>query len=412
MSERSQVIASKGVNEGPAATDEPFGVYIHWPFCAQKCPYCDFNSHVRHGGWDEAALLEAYLREISWTREQTGPRTVSSVFFGGGTPSLMAPETAGRVLEAVFSEWSRAEDCEVTLEGNPGSVEAGKYADFRNSGINRASIGVQSLRESDLRRLGRIHSVGEALRAVEIANATFDRVSFDLIYAREGQTVAEWRLELAEALAMASGHLSLYQLTIEPGTPFARWYEAGRLSIPDDETAAAFFELTQELCEAAGLPAYETSNHARPGEESRHNLIYWRYQPYAGIGPGAHGRLQLADGTRVATVTEAMPEAWVTAVGRSGNGLVDMQSLSGAQCADEALLMGLRLREGVDLDRLARMAGLVPAGDGLDQLIADGLLIRCGGRLAATPKGRFVLDSVVLQLSDALTPARMTQVAG
>jgi oxygen-independent coproporphyrinogen-3 oxidase len=278
-------------------------VYVHWPFCAAKCPYCDFNSHVRHGGWDEARFLEAYRRDIAATQARTGPRSVHSVFFGGGTPSLMQAATVAAILDAIASAWSLDPDAEVTLEANPGSVDAERFAGFRAAGVNRVSLGVQSLRPDHLAALGRVHSVEDAKTAIASARRTFARTSFDLIYARPKQSLAEWRAELGDALDLADEHLSLYQLTIEPQTPFEALHRAGKLAIPDDELARAFYDVTQEMCAARGLPAYEVSNHAQPGAECRHNLVYWRYGFYAGIGPGAHGRLPVGD-ARHATATD------------------------------------------------------------------------------------------------------------
>jgi oxygen-independent coproporphyrinogen-3 oxidase len=378
---------------------------VHWPFCAQKCPYCDFNSHVRFGGWDEDRFRAAFLTELDHVADLVGPRIVSSVFIGGGTPSLMQPSTVAAILDRIAARWTLAAGAEITLEANPGSVEAGRFAGYRAAGVNRVSLGVQSLRDEELRRLGRIHSVAEAKAAIEIAAATFDRYSFDLIYARPHQTPAAWRAELGEALSLAGRHLSLYQLTIEPETPFAALHAAGRLAIPDAEGAAALYELTQEMTEAAGLPAYEISNHALPGEESRHNLLYWRYGEYAGIGPGAHGRL-IVEGRRLATVTERVPEAWAAQVEAQGHGFGEVTPLSSAECVDEALLMGLRLREGIDLDRIAGLGAVRPAARTVDELTGLGLVERRddGGRLRATPRGRFVLDAIVARLAASLEP--------
>jgi len=382
-----------------------FGVYIHWPFCAQKCPYCDFNSHVRFGGVDEARFLAAYLAELDHTAALIGPRTVQSIFFGGGTPSLMAPATVAAILDHIARAWSIAPDAEITLEANPGSVEAGRFRGYAAAGVNRVSLGVQSLRDDVLRSLGRIHSVTEAKAAIEIARANFDRVSFDLIYARPNQTVAQWRGELKEALALAEGHLSLYQLTIEPDTPFASLHAAGKLVVPDADAALSLYDVTQDLTAAAGLPAYEISNHATPGEESRHNLLYWRYGEYAGCGPGAHGRLMF-DGARHATSTERGPEHWVELVERDGSGWVETVPLTPAEEADERLLMGLRLTEGVALEPLARAAAVSELTDlGLIEVVLGGDGER---RIRATPKGRFILNEIVLRLSLSLQPHART----
>ncbi|MEL7047463.1 MAG: radical SAM family heme chaperone HemW [Pseudomonadota bacterium] len=394
-----------------ALVDDVMGVYVHWPFCAQKCPYCDFNSHVRVGGWDEAAFLDAYLTEIASIRQRTGPRRVSSIFFGGGTPSLMQADTVARIITAIGESWDLEQGAEVTLEANPGSVDVERFRGYRAAGVNRVSVGVQALRSDDLRRLGRVHTVDEARRAVAIANDVFDRVSFDLIYAREGQTLNAWEEELAEGLALAAGHLSLYQLTIEPGTPFARWHAEGRLTIPDDDLAAGFFELTQQMTEAAGLPQYETSNHARRGEESRHNLIYWRYQPYVGVGPGAHGRLPIEGGGLCETATEKAPETWADRVLSNGHGIIHDVRLDTAQMADEMTLMGLRLAEGLNLSRLQAVTGAQVRGDVLADLSDEGFVSvvdgfdKSTGRpsrfLKVTEAGRFILDRIVLRLSSA-----------
>ncbi len=385
-------------------TAEPgFGIYIHWPFCAAKCPYCDFNSHVRHGGWDEARYVAAYKAELRETRARIGARNVSSVFVGGGTPSLMQPQSVAALLDEVRRLWSIDPDAEITIEANPGSVEADRFSGYRSAGVNRVSIGVQALNDTDLRSLGRIHSVAEAHRAIEIGRRTFDRVSFDLIYARQGQTEAAWRRELAEALTIGVDHLSLYQLTIEPATPYEQLFRAGKLRIPDDETADALYVATQQMTAAAGLPVYEISNHARPGQESRHNLLYWRYGEYAGIGPGAHGRI-LVDGQRFATSTERNPERWLDRVAEAGHGRIEEDALTAPQCADEALLMGLRLTEGLDLHRLEALAHARPSGHVIDELAEHGLLERLApDRIRATAQGRMVLNELVLQLSRAFT---------
>jgi putative oxygen-independent coproporphyrinogen III oxidase len=389
-----------------APDDAGFGVYVHWPFCAQKCPYCDFNSHVRFGGIDEARFLAAYRRELEHTAALTGPREVASIFFGGGTPSLMQPQTVAAILDRIAQLWSIAPGAEITLEANPGSVEAERFAGYAQAGVNRVSLGVQSLRDDILKSLGRIHTADEAVSALKIANAHFDRVSFDLIYARPRQTVAEWRRELAEALVLARGHLSLYQLTIEPETPFAALHAAGKLIVPEGEEALALYEATQELTSAAGLPAYEISNHAAPGEESRHNLLYWRYGEYAGCGPGAHGRLVFG-GKRHATAAERSPERWAELVERQGFGWVEAVPVTRAEQADERLLMGLRLSEGIDLDRIAGAAA--PSAAAVADLAALGLVETAPGasaerRIRATANGRFVLNEIVLRLALSCEP--------
>jgi len=440
----------------------PFGVYIHWPFCAQKCPYCDFNSHVRFGGWDEERFLAAYLRELDWAAQKIASpapgvdgsadgarRTVSSVFLGGGTPSLMRPQTVGAILDHIGRLWPVARDAEITLEANPGSVEAGRFRGYRAAGVNRVSMGLQSLRDEELKKLGRIHTVAEAKAALAIARSTFERYSFDLIYARPGQTPQQWRAELAEALTLAGDHISLYQLTIEPDTPYAALHAAGKLVVPDEDAALTLYETTQELTASKGLAAYEISNHARPGGESRHNQLYWRYGEYAGIGAGAHGRLVTADG-RLATVGERNPEQWVSRVETDGQGYAEQTLLTRSEQADEMLLMGLRLSEGVALSHLASLAGMAPSQEVVDGLVALGLLERvqdglgtgafptafgrgneldeiimclgpgtpreqphganrlaraARGTIRATPRGRFVLSAVVAELAASCTPA-------
>ena len=387
------------------AGDAGFGVYVHWPFCASKCPYCDFNSHVRTGGIDEARFRAAFRKELEHWAGLAPGRRVGSIFFGGGTPSLMSPATTGAILDAIAGLWTVEPDAEITLEANPSSVEAGRLRGYRTAGINRVSLGVQSLDDEVLRALGRLHTAAEARTAIEVARGTFDRFSFDLIYARPGQTLEAWRAELAAALALAGRHLSLYQLTIEEGTPFAELHARGKLRMPDQERARAFYGLTQELTSAAGLPTYEISNHAAPGEECRHNLLYWRYGEYAGVGPGAHGRV-VAGGVRQATAAERNPERWVALVEARGHGLAEMAPLSRAEEADEALLMGLRLTEGIDLDRLAALTGFAPGEAAMTELAALGFVERrAGRRICATPAGRVVLDRIVLRLASALEAA-------
>jgi oxygen-independent coproporphyrinogen-3 oxidase len=378
--------------------DEPFGVYVHWPFCRAKCPYCDFNSHVRHGGIDEARFLAAYLAELGHFAELEPGRTVTSIFFGGGTPSLMRPATVAAILEAIAGHWPVAAEAEITLEANPTSVEAENFAGYASAGVNRLSLGVQALDDASLKALGRQHTADEALAALALAKRHFGRVSFDLIYAREGQTARAWREELALALEHAADHLSLYQLTIEEGTPFAARHAAGTLRIPDGEQAGELYQLTQELCEAAGLPAYEVSNHARPGSESRHNLLYWHGHDYAGIGPGAHSRIT-TNSTKRAVSAIKSPEGWLAEVESTGHGFASEETLSEAEAADEYLLMGLRLREGIDLARLAAIDGRTIDETRLRALAQDGLIDRDGARLAATSKGRLVLDRLIVELA-------------
>jgi putative oxygen-independent coproporphyrinogen III oxidase len=376
-----------------------FGVYIHWPFCLSKCPYCDFNSHVRHAAIDEGRFVRAFAAEIATTAERVPGRTVSTVFFGGGTPSLMQPATVGAILDAVAGHWTVAPDAEVTLEANPTSVEATRFRGYRAAGVNRVSLGVQALDDAALGALGRLHSAREALDAVAIARKTFERYSFDLIYARPGQTPEAWRAELEQAIAEAAEHLSLYQLTIEPETPFAALHAAGKLSVPDGDAARALYDATQEVCAARGLPAYEVSNHARPGAACRHNLVYWRGHEYAGIGPGAHGRLDIG-GVRHATATEKRPESWLMRVEANGHGLVTDEVLTQSERADEFLLMGLRLAEGIDPRRYAALAGRPLDPERIAALSEHGLIeMDLAGRLRVTPEGFPVLDAVVADLA-------------
>ncbi len=377
-----------------------FGVYVHWPFCTAKCPYCDFNSHVR-ASIDESGWIDAIVRELEWTAALQGADRpiVETVFFGGGTPSLMRGKSIGRALDAIAKLWRMANDVEVTLEANPASADAARFADYRSAGVNRLSLGVQALNDADLKQLGRLHDTAEAKAALALAMKNFDRVSLDLIYARPTQTLAQWRDELAQALAFGTEHLSLYQLTIEPATPFATLYKTGALTIPDDDRAAALYELTQEMTEAAGRPAYEISNHARPGAEARHNLIYWRYGAYAGVGPGAHGRLDIG-GARVATQTERLPERWREAVARQGHGLAEQSVVEPADAAREHLLMNLRLAEGLDLAAYRARWGAAPNATRIASLVEDGLLILKDDRLTATPRGRLLLNSVIAELVD------------
>ena len=376
-----------------------FGVYVHWPFCLSKCPYCDFNSHVRHAAIDEARFARAFASEIAATAARTPGRIVSTIFLGGGTPSLMQPGTVGSILDAIARHWNVAADAEVTLEANPTSVEAARFRGYRSAGVNRVSLGVQALDDRALAELGRLHSAREALDAVDIARTVFSRYSFDLIYARPQQTPQAWANELRQALAQAGEHLSLYQLTIEQDTPFAALHAAGKLAVPDDDTGRALYDTTQEVCAAHGLPAYEISNHARPGGECRHNLVYWRSHEYAGVGPGAHGRLTI-DGDRHAIATEKRPESWVDCVETRGHGVIADDVLTREEMADEFLLMGLRLAEGIDTARYEALAGrsLDPAR--IAVLREHGLIeTTVGGRLRVTLPGFPVLDAVVADLA-------------
>lgn len=374
-----------------------FGLYLHWPFCASKCPYCDFNSHVA-AEIDQGRWRDAYVSEIARLGAETSGRVLNSVFFGGGTPSLMEPELVAAILDAVRATWPLANDCEITLEANPGSVEAGRFRGYRDAGVNRVSMGIQALNDPDLRRLGRLHSVTEARAAFDIARATFDRVSFDLIYARQDQTPEAWAAELREAMAMAVDHLSLYQLTIEDGTAFGARHAAGKLrGLPEDDVAADMYLITQDICEAGDMPAYEVSNHARAGAESRHNRIYWQAGDWGGVGPGAHGRMTL-DGTRWATETPLGPLDWLRQVETSGNGENSRSALSSDDHAGEYLMMGLRLAEGIDLARHCAIGGRDLDAEGLTRLQEIGVICVENGRLKTTRDGRAVLNAVLRDL--------------
>ena len=380
-------------------TAAPFAVYVHWPFCLSKCPYCDFNSHVRHGGVDEARFVRAFEAEIAATAARVPGRTVSTVFFGGGTPSLMQPQSVQAILDCIGKHWSVASDVEVTLEANPTSVEATRFRGYRTAGVNRVSLGVQALDDGALKELGRLHTVQEALDAVAIARSIFERYSFDLIYARPRQTLAAWTVELKRAIAEAAEHLSLYQLTIEPGTPFFGLRAAGKLAIPDDDLGRDLYDLTQSICAGEGLPAYEISNHARPGAECRHNLIYWRGQDYAGIGPGAHGRLNIGV-QRYATETDKRPEGWLTRVEANGHGLIVDEKLNANEVADEFLLMGLRLAEGIEPARFTQLAGRTLDPRRVSFLREGGAVETTDdGRLRVTLAGFPLLDAVVADLA-------------
>jgi len=380
---------------------EALALYIHWPFCLAKCPYCDFNSHVRDT-IPQARFATALRAELAWEAERLGRRRIASVFFGGGTPSLMAPETVAALLEDVQRWFDAAGDVEVTLEANPTSVEAGKLAAFRQAGVNRVSLGVQSLNPEALRSLGRQHSAAQAVAALELARATFPRVSFDLIYARPGQDEADWRGEVRAALALAADHLSLYQLTIEPGTAFETRHRRGEIVLPDPDRAAALYDATVEEAARFGLLPYEVSNYARPGAESRHNLAYWRYADYAGIGPGAHGRLT-RDGALHATRRHRAPEAWAERVERCGHGTVEETALDAQQRAREMLLMGLRLTEGIDPARFLARTGMTLAAATDPGVLSDAIeaeyLAWRAGRLCATPEGRLRLDALLAALA-------------
>ncbi|KAA6405597.1 radical SAM family heme chaperone HemW [Candidatus Tokpelaia sp.] len=389
----------------------PFGIYIHWPFCAAKCPYCDFNSHVRRHAVDEPRFVAAFAREMAIMRERVGRRSVSSIFFGGGTPSLMQPQTVAALLDKIAALWPVAAEVEITLEANPSSVEAERFKAYRAAGVNRLSLGVQALDDMELQRLGRLHNVRQALAAIELARAAFPRLSFDLIYARPGQTEQAWKQELNRAIDLAADHLSLYQLTIEDGTVFQKLYQAGRLKLPSDAIAARLYAATQEVAAGRGLPAYEISNHAVPGCEARHNLLYWRYQDYIGLGAGAHGRFYEtgrlnetgnsgAVPRRIATMAEKNPERWLERVEKRGTGIVEEEYLTAAEQADEMLLMGLRLSGGLDMQHYEAVAGRPLAQEKLADLQSLGLVeIRGNYFLCATAKGRLVLNRIITELA-------------
>lgn len=369
-----------------------FGLYLHWPFCAAKCPYCDFNSHVTKSV-DHAAWRSAFVSEIERAGRNTQGRVLRSIFFGGGTPSLMEPATVEAIMDAVHLTWPTANDLEVTLEANPTSVEAQKFADFRTAGINRVSMGIQALNDPDLARLGRMHTASEGLAAFDVARKTFDRVSFDLMYGRQNQSLIQWETELSQALALGLDHVSLYQLTIESGTAFGDRYKRGKLAgLPDDDLSADMYSLTQDICSNYGMPRYEVSNHAKDGAESRHNLIYWRYGDYVGIGPGAHGRVTV-DGVRIATEQEKMPTAWLLGEKREAQ-----ETLSGQSQAIEFLMMGLRVADGVDLRRFERLAGHPIPQARILELVDLGFLNASDTHISVSNQGFTLLNGVLRTL--------------
>lgn len=378
------------------APEPGFGIYVHWPFCQAKCPYCDFNSHVVRSV-DQTVYAEALVGELEHMAALCAPQTVTSIFFGGGTPSLMEPATVEKVLTAIDRLWGIHQGTEISLEANPTSVEAGKFRALAALGVNRVSLGVQALNDKDLKFLGRLHSVEEALGAIELARTHFERMSFDLIYARPDQTVEAWEKELKRALSFAVDHLSLYQLTIEEGTPFFELHARGAFTVPGEDQATALYDTTQSICADAGLTAYEVSNHAKLGAECHHNLTYWRYGDYIGVGPGAHGRIT-KEGVKHATVTERIPSKWLALVDAQRHGLVDQETITPSQAAEEMMLMGLRLQEGVSLERYRALAGQAINADRLSELSGDGLLRQDGDRLTATPPGRLVLNKLLGEL--------------
>ncbi|WP_254473628.1 radical SAM family heme chaperone HemW [Bartonella sp. B1098] len=398
--------------------NEPFGIYIHWPFCAAKCPYCDFNSHVRLHGVDQPRFVTAFEREIETQYHKIGPRHITSIFIGGGTPSLMEPQTVDALLQALAKKWILDDKVEITLEANPSSVEAERFRGYRAAGVNRLSLGIQALNDKALRKLGRLHNVEQALYAIDLARQIFPRLSFDLIYARPEQTLKQWKSELVQAIDLAADHLSLYQLTIEEGTAFKRLHDAGRLILPPSELAADLYHLTQEITTLYGLPAYEISNHAMPGAESAHNLLYWRYHQYAGFGPGAHGRFienipnhsstfsktslsHLENHERYVTINEKNPEQWLELVEQTGHGCIETERLTLQQQANEMLLMGLRLCEGLELTRYETLSSKrIPMEKLIDLQHQKLVEMVDNQRLKATTKGRIVLDYIISQLAN------------
>lgn len=380
------------------SSSEAFGIYVHWPFCKAKCPYCDFNSHVRHHGVDAMAFAKGLTAELKWFAGITPGRKVSSIFFGGGTPSLMPPAAVAEVIDQIANLWSVADTAEITLEANPTSVEAENFRGYRTAGVNRVSVGVQALNEADLKALGRQHTPDEALKAFRLAAKVFPRVSFDMIYARPGQTATQWAEELTRALNEQEGHMSLYQLTIEPGTAYFDLHAKGALMVPDEDRATDLFELTQTLTEKHGLAAYEVSNHAAPGQESRHNLLYWRYGEYVGVGPGAHGRVAEGENRR-AIVMEKHPETWRKLVHEKGHGIVEDTLVPPADQASEYLIMGLRVSEGIDLARYEALKGQAMDANKIAGLKSLGLVKREGSRLMATMQGRRLLNALITELA-------------
>lgn len=389
------------MEEAESTADPGFGVYVHWPFCRAKCPYCDFNSHVRHRPVDAMGFARAIVRELEGLAARTPGRLVGSVFFGGGTPSLMPPAAVADILDGIAANWPVAGDVEVTLEANPTSAEAANFAGYRAAGVNRASVGVQALVDPDLKALGRQHTADEALAAYGLAARVFPRTSFDLIYARPGQSVSDWAAELRSALSHQQGHMSLYQLTIEPGTAFADLAARGHLRTPNEDVSADLFDVTQEMMEQAGLPAYEVSNHAAVGQECRHNLVYWRSGDYAGAGPGAHSRITAPDGRRIGLAGERHPEQWRARVEADGAAMAEEVAITPAEQAEEYVLMGLRLSEGIALDRYAKLAGQAIDPERIDGLVGGGFLARSadGRRIHATPAGRRVLNALIREIA-------------
>ncbi len=390
--------ASVEMTEG--GKSELFGIYVHWPFCKSKCPYCDFNSHVSDSV-DYARWAKCYDTEMAYVADMTKGRKVSSIFFGGGTPSLMKPETVDSVLASIRKYWNLKNEIEITLEANPTSIEAQKFEDFRAAGVNRVSVGVQSLRDEDLKFLGREHSTKEAIKALEVANKVFDRVSFDLIYARPEQTIEAWKAELKEALELSTGHLSIYQLTIEKGTPFYTQAKRGDFRVPESDQAGEFYEVTQEICEAAGMPAYEISNHAIEGQESAHNLTYWKYADYSGFGPGAHGRLTI-EGQKFATRTHRAPDIWLDKVDQDSHGYHPFEEVSAEERFTEMMMMGLRLKDGVAFKDIETETGqdwrMLIRQDKAQYLVDENMLEITPTHIKPTREGMQRLNSLLAYL--------------
>ncbi len=383
------------------ATPTPFGIYIHWPFCAAKCPYCDFNSHVRSGGIDETRFVDAYLLELEFIHSLAPNRHISSIFFGGGTPSLMSGKAVGTILGKIAQLWSMDNNVEISLEANPTSIDAKNFANYRAAGVNRISIGVQAMNNADLRKLGRLHSVDEARAAVKLAQKLFDRISFDLIYARQNQSLKSWASELHQAIEMGTGHLSLYQLTIEQGTRFADLYKLGKIKLPSNEFARELYDITQDICSQYGLNNYEISNYAKPDQHCQHNLLYWRYNEYAGIGAGAHSRL-IADnsGVRTARVNHLSPEKWLQSVEQQGQAIAEAEELTPSAQGIEYLLMCLRLREGVELKRFKKLSGYELDSQKINKMLDAELLIYNpnNNRIITTEEGARLTDYIIGQL--------------
>lgn len=391
-----------GADNRYSVRDPGFGIYIHWPFCLAKCPYCDFNSHVRHQGVDALSYGDGLVAELGKFHTRTADRSVTSIFFGGGTPSLMPAKVVGQVLDAIAGLWSCAPRLEVTLEANPTSVEAEKFAGFRAAGVNRASVGVQALNDADLAALGRRHTAKEAVAAFELAAKTFERTSFDLIYARPGQTLQDWRAELQRALTLQTGHMSLYQLTIEPKTPFRQLFDAGKLAMPSDDHAIDLYDMTAQLTAKAGLQRYEISNYALAGQHSRHNFLYWDYGEYVGVGAGAHSRI-LQESGRLALENEKIPEKWLTQVMKTGTASISSEHLGHFDEAREFLLMGLRLTRGINLERLEQLFSYRPDPARLEDLVAEKLVTYDPRthQLGVSDRGARVLDAIINYLLHA-----------